>query len=60
MVSEGNLKGADGRQLFLTGERDQLLRHAAHVGNARFPQCKKCFVKQFEAKWRPPESLNHC
>lgn len=29
MVSEGNLKGADGRQLFLTEERDQWLRHAA-------------------------------
>lgn len=39
MVSEGNLKGADGRQLFLTEERDQWLRHAAlvaRVGDARF------------------------
>lgn len=60
MVSEGNLKGADGRQLFLTEERDQLLRHAALVGNARFPQCEKCFVRLFKAKWRPPELLNHC
>lgn len=60
MVSEENLKGADGRQLFLTEERDQLLRHAAHVRNVHFPQCEKCFVKLFKAKWRPSKSLNHC
>lgn len=62
MVSEGNLKGADGRQLFLTEERDQWLRHAALaacVGDAGFPQRRKCFVKLFKAKWPPPESLNH-
>lgn len=52
MVSEGNLKGADGRQLFLTEERDQSLRHVAllsRVGSARFPHGGKCFVKPFKA-----------
>lgn len=44
MASEGNLKGADRRQLFLTEEHDQLLRHAARVGSTRFPKCKNSFV----------------
>lgn len=44
MVSEGNLKGADGRQLFLTEERDQWLRHAAlaaRVGGRRLSTAQK-------------------
>lgn len=52
MVSEGNVKGADGRQLFLTEERDQLLRHVALVsciGSARFPHGEECFVNLFKA-----------
>lgn len=60
MVSEGILKGVDRRQLFLTEERDQLLRHTGRVGNARFPACKKCFIKLFKAKCRPHGPLNHC